>query len=122
MDKYQKSDVDFAPLANGVIQCVYMRASTIGEDVLHVELKDGRTLSVTPDWDEDATLTYEIVHRQREPVVVLEVWYLQGDPDENLFKRKIDAECYARQLWPDMDPDKRYARVYCQPVCTFEGV
>lgn len=51
-----------------------------------------------------------------------EVWYVQGEypPDmrrwPTLFDTKLAAEKYARQLFPDEDPDKRYARIYCIEV------
>jgi hypothetical protein len=45
-----------------------------------------------------------------------EVWYVRGaDPDALiplLFKDKMSAEIYARQCFPDEDPDTRYARIY----------
>jgi hypothetical protein len=33
-----------------------------------------------------------------------------------LFATKMAAEIYARKLFPDEDPDRRYARIYCMPV------
>ena len=49
-----------------------------------------------------------------------EVWYVQGaDPDAAtpvLFATKMAAEMYARQVWPDADPDARYARVFYRSV------
>jgi len=41
-----------------------------------------------------------------------DAWYVAGDDTELLFAEKMAAEIWARKLWPDMDPDKRYARVY----------
>lgn len=41
-----------------------------------------------------------------------EAWYVAGDSHGFFFDTKLGAEIWARKLWPDMDPDKRYARVY----------
>ena len=48
------------------------------------------------------------------------VWYVQGDEDNTLLASKIDAETWARELFPDEDVDKRYARIYSRNVYTFE--
>jgi hypothetical protein len=43
------------------------------------------------------------------------VWYIRGEPHDalpTLFATKLGAEAYARQLFPDEDPDTRYARIY----------
>lgn len=49
-----------------------------------------------------------------------EVWYVQGaDPDMSipmLFATKECAERYARSVFPDEDPDTRYARVFYRQV------
>jgi len=49
-----------------------------------------------------------------------EVWYVQGaDPESPmpvLFTTKLAAEMYARQVWPDADPDTRYARIFYRSV------
>jgi hypothetical protein len=49
-----------------------------------------------------------------------QVWYVQGaDPDSPmpvLFATKLAAELYARDVWPDADPDTRYARVFYKSV------
>lgn len=45
-----------------------------------------------------------------------EIWYVVGDTLRHLFSTKMAAEKYARVLFPDEDPDKRYARVMCRQV------
>jgi hypothetical protein len=49
-----------------------------------------------------------------------QVWYVQGaDPEARFpvfFTTKMAAEKYARQLWPDADPDTRYARIFYRSV------
>lgn len=50
-----------------------------------------------------------------------EVWYVHGDPYAvdrwpTLFATKLAAEAYARECFPDEDPDKRYARVMYREV------
>lgn len=46
------------------------------------------------------------------------VWYVRGDPHaENgyfplFFDDKLSAEKWARQCFPNEDPDKRYARIF----------
>lgn len=40
-----------------------------------------------------------------------EVWYVAGDEGNLLFETKMDAEIYARQLYPNLDPFKRYAYI-----------
>lgn len=47
-----------------------------------------------------------------------EVWYVIGDPDHFLFATKMAAEIYARQLFPEADPDARYARIRFKNVYT----
>lgn len=54
-----------------------------------------------------------------------DVWYVQGDPDmspsgqwPNLFETKEAAEVYARIVFPELDEDKRYARIYYRAVLT----
>lgn len=60
---------------------------------------------------------------------MVQVWYVQGesdlsvDPDKpgpTLWETKEDAEKYARYLFPDEDPDTRYARIYYREVTTWE--
>lgn len=49
-----------------------------------------------------------------------EVWFVRGaDPHYSipvLFATKMAAEIYARQEFPNEDPDTRYARVFCKRV------
>ena len=49
-----------------------------------------------------------------------QVWFVMGaDPSDEipvLFTTKIGAEIYARTLWPDVDPNTRYARVRYRSV------
>ena len=50
-----------------------------------------------------------------------EVWYVQGEEPNGwptLFEDKILAEKYARDLFPNEDEDKRYARIYYREVYT----
>ena len=50
-----------------------------------------------------------------------DVWYVQGESDvPTLWETKEDAEKYARYLFPDEDPDTRYARIYFREVITWE--
>lgn len=49
-----------------------------------------------------------------------QVWYVAGaDPESPipvLFDTKLAAEIYARQVFPDADPDARYARIFYKSV------
>lgn len=50
------------------------------------------------------------------------VWYVL-DPEDTyqpLFETKMDAERFARYTYPDEDPDKRYSRIRCRRVYTFD--
>ena len=53
-----------------------------------------------------------------------QVWYVrENDPDLGiplLFETKMDAEKYARELFPDETPDVRYGRVGFSNVYTME--
>ena len=52
------------------------------------------------------------------------VWYVQYDDDEDvrtLWKTKMDAEVYARRLYPDETPDMRYARVRYISLLSYDG-
>lgn len=40
-----------------------------------------------------------------------EIWYVLGDQDRHLFATKMAAEIWARHLYPNADPDARYARI-----------
>lgn len=57
---------------------------------------------------------------------VCEVWYVDGagghdHPQPTLFQFKIDAERFAREVFPDDDVQKRYARIYFRNVFTYGG-
>lgn len=49
-----------------------------------------------------------------------QVWFVQGadpySPMPVLFATKLAAEIYARQEFPNEDPDTRYARVFYKSV------
>ena len=49
-----------------------------------------------------------------------EVWYVRGadmfDEFPTLFDTKMAAEIFARQEFPNLTEDQRYARVYYKPV------
>ena len=47
------------------------------------------------------------------------VWYVQGDKYVELFKTKQDAEQWARELFPEEDTEKRYARIFYRQVHTY---
>ena len=49
------------------------------------------------------------------------VWYVQGDEENQLLGTKIDAEIWARHLFPDMAPDARYSRVFSRPVISLDA-
>jgi hypothetical protein len=54
-----------------------------------------------------------------------EIWYVdEGDGGFQfvsfMFETKIEAERYARELFPDESEDARYARIYCKPVVSFK--
>jgi len=52
-----------------------------------------------------------------------EVWsVITDDPDEApiLWRTKIDAETYARRMYPSEDPDKRYARIYFERILSYD--
>jgi hypothetical protein len=44
------------------------------------------------------------------------VWLVSGDPDKLLWLTKEDAERWAKEVYPNMDADRRYYRVYFQEV------
>ena len=53
------------------------------------------------------------------------VWLVWGDPNAIdgmpcLWETKLDAERYARECFPDMHPDLRYARIYYKEVMNYE--
>jgi hypothetical protein len=49
-----------------------------------------------------------------------QVWFVKGadpgSPMPVLFDTKMGAEMYARQVFPDADPDERYARIFYKSV------
>jgi hypothetical protein len=47
----------------------------------------------------------------RTIVPTQEVWFVSGCEEGYLFETKLDAEIYARKIFPDMSEDNRYARV-----------
>jgi hypothetical protein len=55
-----------------------------------------------------------------------EVWGVLGDPDDDegdmphLWRTKKDAEVYARRMYPDESPDKRYARIYFERILSYD--
>lgn len=56
-----------------------------------------------------------------------EVWYVQGDDNDVhdgplLFETKMDAERWARYLFPKEDEHKRYARIYYRRVHTMDDM
>ena len=54
-----------------------------------------------------------------------EVWYVREDNDDGdmptLWKTKMDAEVYARRLYPDESPDRRYSRIYYVSLLSYDG-
>lgn len=55
-----------------------------------------------------------------------EIWYVDEGEGFHLvshvFETKIEAERYARVLFPEESEDLRYARIYCKPVVSFKEV
>lgn len=53
-----------------------------------------------------------------------EVWYVVDEEYEGdtplLWRTKMDAEIYARRLFPDYSPDARYARVRFIKLLAFD--
>ena len=53
-----------------------------------------------------------------------EVWYVVDEEDVGdiplLWRTKMDAEIYARRLFPDYSPDERYARVRFIKLLAFD--
>jgi hypothetical protein len=56
----------------------------------------------------------------RTIVPTQEVWFVSGCEEGYLFETKLDAEIYARKIFPDMSEDNRYARVYFKTVYEFK--
>lgn len=48
------------------------------------------------------------------------VWYVAGDPERLLWVTKEDAERWAREVYPNMDADRRYSRVHFHEVHSYE--
>lgn len=56
-----------------------------------------------------------------QTTIVSQVWYVAGDPNgspsgPNLFQTKMDAEVYARGMFPDEDEARRYCRIFFREV------
>ena len=53
-----------------------------------------------------------------------EVWFVSDDDEDsgmpNLWRTKTDAEIYARRMYPDEAPDKRYARIYSEKIMSYD--
>jgi hypothetical protein len=55
-----------------------------------------------------------------------EVWYVDEGEGFHLaahvFETKIEAEMYARAMFPEESQDSRYARIFCKEVVSFKEV
>lgn len=54
-----------------------------------------------------------------------QVWYVRGEQPSGwptLFDSKELAEKYARELFPNEDPDTRYGRIYYRDLYTQEDL
>jgi hypothetical protein len=55
-----------------------------------------------------------------------EIWYVDEGEGFHLaahvFETKIEAEKYARMMFPEESEDERYSRIYCKPVVSFKEV
>ena len=55
-----------------------------------------------------------------------EIWYVdEGEGFHlvaNVFETKIEAERYARELFPEESQYLRHARIYCKEVVSFKEV
>ena len=53
-----------------------------------------------------------------------EIWYVNEGEGfhlvDHVFETKIEAEKYARELFPNESEGERYARIYCKPVVSYE--
>jgi hypothetical protein len=53
-----------------------------------------------------------------------EVWFVLDDDEDsgmpNLWRTKMDAEIYARRMYPDESPDRRYARIYSEKIMSYD--
>lgn len=50
--------------------------------------------------------------------VVAHVWYVRGDDANQFFATKLDAEKYARILFPEESEFTRYGRIFYREVFT----
>jgi hypothetical protein len=57
----------------------------------------------------------------RTIVPTQEVWFVSGCEEGYLFETKLDAEIYARKLFPD-ERGLGYARIYFKTVYEFKEV
>ena len=48
------------------------------------------------------------------------VWYVAGDGDNLLFKTKLDAEKWARDVYPSFNVEQRYAMVRYKIVYSYD--
>ena len=55
-----------------------------------------------------------------------EIWYVDEGEGFHLaahvFETKIEAEMYARAMFPEESENERYSRIYCKPVVSFKEV
>lgn len=55
-----------------------------------------------------------------------EIWYVNEGKQfhlvEYVFATKMEAERYARELFPDESEDSRYARIFYKEVLSYEGM
>ena len=53
-----------------------------------------------------------------------EVWFVLDDDEDsgmpNLWRTKMDAEIYARRMYPDESPDRRYALIYSEKIMSYD--
>lgn len=52
-----------------------------------------------------------------------EVWIVLGDDEDEspiLWRTKMDAEIYARRMYPDESPNRRYARIYSEQIMSYD--
>jgi hypothetical protein len=56
----------------------------------------------------------------RTIVPTQEVWFVSGCEEGYLFETKLDAEIYARKIFPDETVLQRYARIYFKTVYEFK--
>ena len=56
----------------------------------------------------------------RTIVPTQEVWFVSGCEEGYLFETKLDADIYARKLFPNENGLQRYARIYFKTVYEFK--